>query len=609
MNGKPLTFWILPLLLIATACSAQSSEEGATNVKPVKTAIASQKAPKPILQVGPWYPAPSNIEEPYINIIHASEMRWSGGDMHTADLLENGYIDLVTGLPSSLPNKNTLTSDVYFTANDKTFYDGNWVLEWEVADNERADLSMLYVADHLQKKTDRNRVEFKRDAASGATPYHAAIQIKRLDAPLTALRLYRAENETALHEGKIYNPVFIEAVSEYDIIRMMDLQEANRALVRGISDVASNDAAYWGNKSWESFVGADRAPLRPPYQSMPFDAVFSLGVEADSALWVHAPITLGSDLDIFSSDIFDQDVGKWLNNISAQVRLNATATLENQAWDVYADRFVQALILSDYPEDRPLYVTLANEVWNFAGQYNLTTRYALALGQGLAPEIGGGDARTGYGAASARWKLALDAALERADRNQRLIYVVESQAANPSTTHEALRAAKTYLMTQGEDWAAHSASFGVSVASYWGSVDFFKSSIDPNDTGAIATWVLEGPPNHIATLPWVLRMWKAHAALAENFGVPFIGAYEGGSHFEKPAEMRREIYKSFIWGEEDGLSGGDVNLAVNQALAEAFPGVILSNYVLAGPTGGQPWFEGPIGVENPYEKSWGRLRE
>jgi len=95
----------------------------------------------------------------------------------------------------------------------------------------------------------------------------------------------------------------------------------------------------------------------------------------------------------------------------------------------------------------------------------------------------------------------------------------------------------------------------------------------------------------------MIRQNKAEGA---KFGVRLIGAYEGGSHLERPAFVDKDWYREFIWGEQ----GGRVNEAVNRAIAKAFPGFILSNYVLAGPMGGQPWFEGPYGADNPYEQSW-----
>ena len=580
--------------VLSFGCSA-SSDETATTAQDADQQV--QKSKKPLLQVGPWLAAPFNTEEPYINIIHASETRWSCGDMETAALYESGFISRKTGLPVDKPSGCTLTSSVYFTVPHNSglmpHWDGDWVLECE--SEGRVEIDLLYFPAGNITRRRPCRIEFKRDAENNVTPYHMAIQVKRIEAPITALRMYRKENEAAVRAGKIYNPRFIEALSGYDIVRTMDLQEANRAGVRAVSELANPSVAHWGNITWLS-----EKNLKQPFRGMPLKAVFALGTEADTALWVHAPIMLGSTVDIYAPSIYDADIGKWLDNISSAAASEATSAIASDEWDKYADAFVAALVASGYPADRMLYVTVSNEVWNFAGHYNLTSRYAGALGNGLSADIGGGGVRTGYGAAMARWKLALDAALSRAGRDQALVYVVEGQAASPGTSQEALRAAKAWIEGEGEDWAAHADSFGLSVASYWGSQDFSKAGVNPDDLASLEKWQLDGPPHHIATLAWVLGQFRAHAAIGERYGVPFIGAYEGGSHFNKPTQMDREKYTEYVWGER----GGRINRAVNAAIAEAFPGVILSNYALAGPQGGQPWFEGPLGAQNPYNDSW-----
>jgi hypothetical protein len=579
---------------LSFGCSA-SSDDSASAEQNVNQAIAVSK--KPLLQVGPWVAAPFNIEEPYANIIHASETRWSCGDLETAELYEGGYISRKTGLPLAKPSGCTLKTSVFFSVPHNSglmpHWDGDWVVDCE--SDGRVELNLLYFPADNIKRRKPCRIEFTRDAENNVTPYHMAVEVKRLDAPMTALRMYRKENEAAVNSGKIYNPRFIAAVAEYDVIRTMDLQEANRSGIRSVSDLAGPDAAHWGNLSWQSGKN-----LKQPFRSMPISAVFALGVEADTALWVHAPIMLGSTIDIYDEAIYDADIGKWLKNISSAVTSEAKTAIASDEWDKYADAFVGALVASGYPTDRTLYVTVSNEVWNFAGQYNLTSRYAGALGEGLSAEIGGGDFRTGYGAAMARWKLALDAALSRAGRDQALIYVVEGQAAAAGTSDEALRAAKAWIEGQGEEWEAHSHSFGLSVASYWGSSHYSKAGVDPNDLAALEKWQLEGPPQHVATLAWILAQFRAHADVGRRYGVPLIGAYEGGSHFDRPDQMDRQKYREYVWGEY----GGRINELVNEAIAEAFPGVILSNYVLAGPQGGQPWFEGPLGDKNPYNDSW-----
>lgn len=587
----------------SSSCSAQSeSAAGDTSSEPKEANMRQAERETPRYQVGPWYPATFNIEEPYINIIKASSTRWSSKNFDMDAVLDGGHIGEKTGLPVSLPNGETLTSDVYFTEPRRSglmvHWDGDWVLDWQTADGEcSASVGLLYFPEKNITRRSKCRIEFTRDAAGEVTIYHTAIQVRELKSPLTSLRMYRAENEAALEQGKIYNPAFVDAVRGYDVIRTMDLQEATRASIGSVDQLATMEAAQWGNIAWQSPHNIKHSFLGPP-----LEAVFAMGVETGASVWAHAPITLGNPVDMFAPEIYDENAGQWLKNIDAAVKPKAEAIVASNEWEAYADAFVAALEKSGYPEDRMLYVTLANEVWNFAGQYLHTTRYANDIGIGL--DGGEWRYRYGYGVLMGRFKLALDGALEAAGRDQKLIYVVEGQAANQGTTIQALEAMKAYLESRGETWSDHAGDIGVSVASYWGAVPAHlkRDGVDPNDLEALEDWFINGPANSISTLRWNLKQWRDHARQAEKFGVPLIGAYEGGSHFERPEEMSREAYSAFVWGEP----GGRINTAVNEVLAEAFPGVVLSNYVLAGPTGGQPWFEGPLGAENPYNESWER---
>ncbi len=550
-----------------------------------------------LLQIGPWNPFPANTEEPYLNIIHASAVTWTGGGMSTQELYDAGHISSVTGLPISLPNRKTLSTGMYITGNPKTFYDGDWVLEWD----GDADLGLLFLPDHLITKRRRGRIEFTRDAASGATPYHMAIQVYKIRSPVTGLRLFRKENEYALRLGKIFNPRFIEEITKYHVVRTMDLQEVNRSFITNVDEVATMDACCWDNLAWTS----PPRKTNHPFRSMPLEAVFALAVEADNALWHTAPIELGSPKKLYDLVAISDENGAIAGGFRGVAERNAASILASPEWDRYADKFVEALIASGYPSDRKLYTTVSNEVWNMAFRYFVSTNYAWGLGLGIDDN---GIFRNGYGAAMARWKLALDGALARAGRIQDVVYIIESQAADPSTTHRALRAAKKFMESHGEAWADHSPDIGVSVASYWGGLPNWFSVLPPNqwssageaDAQALENRLLNGPANEIATLRWVLTKFAGHASAAAPYSVSIIGAYEGGSHLEKPYEVPSDFYASFVWGPH----GARVNGAVNDALAAAYPGIILSNYVLSGQTGGQPWFDGPYGEDNDMQRSW-----
>jgi hypothetical protein len=567
-------------------------------------APAAQKPQRPLIQIGPWYPATANIEEAYINIVHASRSRWNTDRIGAQELLDTGVIDKETGLPTRLPDGQWLSSEVYFTGDNpvqKLHWDGEWVLEWE----GDADLWMQFMPNELQWKASKNRLEFTRDFKGGKTPYHAAIQIRRLKGPLKALRMYRKENETALKAGKIFNPKFARQVARYDVVRTMDLQGANTNAVRSVDDLPGPNAPHWANGAWQN-----EGNVNFPFRSAPLDAMVALAMETDTALWTTVPITLGNPIDLFDLSVRRDASDQWAGTYRAKTRENIDAVMNSPEWDRYADAFVAALVDKGYPQDRPLYVTIANEVWNFAGQYFLTTQYAMGVAEGLKRPLGLNEAnyRHGYGIVSARWKMALDAALARAERKQNVVYVIEGQAVWADTTSWALEGAKRWLESKDERWEDHAPAFGVSVASYWGAGEAYgalsdKEGLQPETiAAALAGYVIDSKPSPKAhgSKNAVIEDFRQHARYAAKYGVRLVGAYEGGSHLERAEPVSWDAYKAFLWGEE----GARANRAVNDALAAEFPGIILSNYVLAGPTGGQPWFEGPLGADNPYARSW-----
>ncbi|MHA7872851.1 MAG: hypothetical protein ACX939_10920, partial [Hyphococcus sp.] len=257
-------------------------------------------SPADTLQVGPWVPFPGNVEEPFVNIIHASEVSWTEtNDVNTQALYDAGAIDPRTGLPRKLP-KGWMRTGVYFSSwPDKSHWAGDWVLEWETAEPNKADLKIHWFPDSQQRRVGRNRVEFTRSATND----HAAIAIERLGSPLTALRLFRKENEAAIRAGKLYNPRFIEKVSKFHVVRTMDLQETNRAAIIRADDIADIESCCWNNIVWNF-------PPRKtshPFRSMPLEAAFALAVEADTMLWHHAPIELGAPKQMIDPSIMDAD--------------------------------------------------------------------------------------------------------------------------------------------------------------------------------------------------------------------------------------------------------------------------------------------------------------
>lgn len=564
------------------------------------------------LQVGLWFPSTFNLEDPFVNFIHPSSSFWEGGGMTTPALIEKGYLDARTGLPTGKPGL-ALQTGGYFEVGAAGEYmplrDGCWVFEIEGA---TATLKARELSPSDQKQTAPNRLEFCRDAAGGKTPYRERFTLSNISGPVTDIRLYRKEHEPLIRAGQLYNPDLIEAVKGYDIIRMMDMQSANMAVVTSVDQLATMDAPFYGNADGSNATGEPWMRYENTYQGMPLEAVFRLGTESGKSIWFQAPITLGAPGRYFDYRPDDDRYDKWATAFAQAARAQAPAVIESEEWDRYADAFVDALIASGYPEDRELIVSLANEVWNWSGQYWLTTKYALETGQGLSDYLGlPSGIRESYGAFLARFKLALDAALERKGRTQTITYAIEGQAAWVELTGAAIRGAKAYIEKKGETWTDHAPGFGVSVASYWATNgDLEQTGIDFHDAAALENLLLNGPDNILGTRANVVKLFRGAKAQGAQYGVRLIGAYEGGPHFGRPwlpdenggrnYLMTEQEYRDFLWGDP----GARINKAINAALAAEFPGIILSNYALAGAPYGQPWFEGPIGCNSPYCLSW-----
>jgi hypothetical protein len=554
---------------------------------------------------------PASIEEPYVNQLRTTRIYWKGCGGEGEALFNSGVVSRGTGLPVKTPNGCSLTSEVLFPPGaSKRHWDGDWVA---ICEGGAAKLSMPEVPKELQVFTAPGRLTFTHNERMVD---HSPLMISQITKPCEKLALVRAENEAAWRAGTIYNPAFTKAMDGYDIVRSMDLQSANGAVIRSIDDLATMAALQWGASDWNAATSEEHFRYAQPFQGTPLAAVFALPMEADAELWFQAPMTLGAPRPFFDFQPADNRQDKWAAAFADSIVPVAPQVLESEEWDRYADAFVEALIASGYPADRPLYVSIANEVWNWSNHYFLTTTYAQRMGRGLEgylpiSEIG---FREAYGAMVARLKLATDEALEEAGRDQKIIYVIEGQAAWVDLTGAALRGAKAYMDKHGEVWASHAPDFGVSVASYWGyNEGVTESGIDPSNHAALEDHFLNGSERLLGTKANVIELFRGAQAQGAKYGVKLIGAYEGGPHFTRPwnqgADGRRDYlmtedeYREFIWGER----GGRVNYEINKALAEEFPGIILSNYALAGTPGGQPWFEGPLGAQNPYAKSWEAL--
>ena len=606
------------ILLVATlslfGCSAQSVDDASEPENMLEM--------EPKIQIGPWFPIAWNAEMPFINVLHATETylceeRSCREGARTDTYYAQEAVDPVTLLPKRIIGERVFLYPVFSSGTDTS---GEWVLEWE------GDADVAIVGE--RGPGTGNRIEFtKYDDPHDPDDQIDQVVITRIGAAgLKSLALYRKEHEAAYKSGKVYTDQFVNYYGRYHIIRTMDLQYAYRAFISSVDELAARETLNWGNMWWNRmpYAGCKGcASWDHPKRSLPLPALFALGMETDTELWVHAPLMLGAKRfigEVEAEDIADDKDAIWAS----------------PEWARYYDAFVAELIASGYPADRTLFMTTGNEVWNTAGGFNGATQYAVGIGMAFRGKGQHRAFREGYGALLAKHVTEMEAALSRAGRQQEVVYVLESQAAVAETTKVALRYYKDEIKRLGGDWSSFADKTIVSIASYWGVAgwghafpdveasdfqavrDAFEQSLEGEMDfvlDAVETAMVSAPAYTTGSLNRVIQNAEAHDREARRHGVRLGAFYEGGSHDSLPYPFRRrfgedndrvkELYDRFV-----RERGGSVNDAVNDALRERFPGIILSNYVGVGRFGerSQPWFDGMYGEENSMTRSWERYQ-
>ena len=342
------------------------------------------------------------------------------------------------------------------------YYAGDYVFEW---DGDAHGILHGHPRDFFFKENP-NRIRFSFTSENANTRALRFTQIK--NGGFSNIRLYRSEHEELLEQGKIWNPAFIELVSQYDIIRTMDMQSTNNSPVRSFDDIATPESPAWGSGHSNRWPPA-------PYYSVPYEVLFNLGVETERSLWVHIPPQIGSQKhhshpSMRLDDRPDRTDPEKLRQHAAK---NTSDILDSPEWDKFADNFISRLAASGYPKDRPLYVEVGNEIWNFGGGFVLSTYYAWGIGDGA---LGNAGMRKGYGILTARWMLVLEQAMDRSGEKFDIRYVLATHTAWPDRTNLALGALRDYLKKSGADHQALMNKVGVTLTTYYGCLLYTSPS-------------------------------------------------------------------------------------------------------------------------------------
>ncbi|MEO1013707.1 MAG: hypothetical protein AAFX08_00825 [Pseudomonadota bacterium] len=562
-----------------------------------------------------------SLEDPLANAV--KQNGWSqifakvdGRRLEFPELVAGGHFDPVTQTFKSLPDGRAIRLGFVRggAPTRPALYAGDWFVEWEgdgevgltvgkpIRISERG--ANGYRARFSDQQDKRTRVEITRIGKGG----------------VRNIRVYRAEDAERVKAGRIYSSRFVELVSKYDIVRTMLLSDTNGSLTLRAREIATLDDAFWGGDTQRNFGPGVR-------RGFPIEGEVELAIETGTELWVNAPPVLGGPMSlmnpVYTGHQDERKIARARRKEAVQAAYEEAvdAMRSSDEFDLYANRLIDALDQLGYPTDRELYLELGNEVWNFSRHFAYISHAHIGLAQGL----GLGSMRAAYGYRSAQLALAFDTALKARGRNQAWTLVIGGHTAVPNRTKKALQGVEAFFQEQGielsDDWRRR---FGVTTTNYYSGGFRFsgagKNMFDATTREAwraewlsllekdperladtIERWLSDGPAVH-ATRNWLIAKHRAHASLAEAFGARYIGNYEGGSHDILDRELKKnpkavEFYQSFMASDR----AAQVLRRVNESIAQAFPGVIISDFRRIGEKEGDhdPWIEQYYGEPTP----------
>jgi hypothetical protein len=570
------------------------------------------------LQLGLGPAVAYNLEEPFINIAQARGASWSfqteaKEKLDGGDAVQAGYLDPETYMPTPKARSAKYAAvAVFFPGADsfRNYYADDYVLDWK---GEARGFMQRWEQTTRPRRSD-NAVIYPLKPAQVT---ESSLRFSSIGEGFRDVRFYREKNRALLDQGKVWNPAFIDYIRRYDIVRTMDVQATNNSPVRRFDQIARVNEP-WGQS-------ASLAWPESPFYGAPYEILFDLGVEADVSIWLTIPPQIGSPTS--ASDPSLRQEGKAgriaYKKVMAAAAANAKKTLESPEWEVFARAFADRYLASGYPQSRPLYIEMANEVWNFAPPFLVSSNYAIGIAKGVNPQWKIGH---GYGVLSARFMAALEKEFAKRKVKPNVIYVIASHTADPGRTRQALEGVAGELKALGEDPAKYLPKTGVAVTNYYGNFNSISKALfgtqvpseyapmwikaireNPDEfADRVSALLVDGPANVKLTSAWIVAHWKMHQTVAEKAGSRFIGAYEGGSHLVPPKELASskaflDWWMNYHWGE----AGAGVARAVNRDLIEAFPGAIISNYKSIGRPGpANPWIDGHPAAPTPMLRMW-----
>ncbi len=591
MKVSSRALFVLTMFFTCAAFAQTPAPDPVSDPSP-QPAPRTTSSPGALWQTGVGFMAYWGGEDPLINVlaVNVADKDWPADvfDRETQTFLKlpAGKSDLNIGL---------IRAGARY---DPGFYKGDYIIDWE---GDGRIGTGLAGGEGWEAREGPNRI---RETYDGRRKSWASAVIRKIGpGGIRNIRIYRAEHEAALKAGKIFNPDFVRNIARYDIVRTMDWNAGGATRTDQIADMG---AQFWGGAI------------------VPLEAQFKLAEEAGVALWINAPSRLAAPEGL-NARLAAMPGRPNQQKRYALIATQFDAVAASPEWDAYAARIVAAMEATGYPVDRPFYLELANETWNWGGPFGYATEWYWSLTGALAEKTGksypGNPSRGAYGYFSAQLAEAFAKALEAAGRgDQPWTMVIGAQTAWDQQVVGPLEGVKDYgggknkqamarygVATTGYYRGAfHDAGgnlFGSSVKgeAAWRAEWLRRFEVDPAALAQYLTDFMIDPRPRRQNVAWVVAQSKRHRQIAVQYGVRYLGQYEGSSHDTLDRELAKNaaalaFYQDWQRGPRHAAL---IRLQAEQMRA-AFPdGVVLSNY--------QHWSNDGVSPKGPwiFNTLWG----
>ncbi len=521
------------------------------------------------------------------------------------ELVEAGHFDLATNSWVSLP-RNAAGETVPIQIgifrgdanNNPALYAGDYVISWE----GDGAVDFAFGARGLVRRITSNRIE---TTFTDQDARWSGLRITEISGGgVRNVQAFRLDEEDQLNAGQVWSSHWLDFISGYEVVRFMDIALTNDSRIRKASQIALESDIYW-NASTNAVMPSERR------RGFPIELKLRACVQTGCIAWINMPAMMGAP-DVFdTADYIEQISANGTNFLRDRANAHTDEIIASNEVRRWANRVVAALDAENYPVDRPIYLEVGNEIWNFGGPFARATHFMWGLTQGLGldgsqPGLPATEVRGGYGYMSAKLAHEFERALAAAGRSQEFKIVIGTHTAFVERTGWALDGAAHYFSQNSlahNDWMS---KLSVATTSYYNGGFHFRSpqgdiAQDMFDVGDKARWlanwrsrlsagasrfsafitnhILNGPSTVNGTKAWIVDRTRRHKEIAAEFGAGYLGQYEGGSHDTLDRALRSDsqalqFYQNFRQGDD----AARIQREIYEALIEESPGAIISDF-------------------------------